>query len=554
MSSTSARPSSTSDIPEAPARTRATSSKLPGWWPLAALVLLGAAIRFSTLDLQSLWYDEAFTPVHTLRPSLGATLHELAAHENTPPLWYVSVWLWTRAFGTGAVALRFLSALAGSLLVAVGWAIGRELGSRRTGALLAAIVALNPFFVWYSQEARAYELYALFVGLSLLFFLRARRDPTPGALAGWSASSVLAILSEYFAVFLVALEALLLLAAHARPPAPAPLPGSSAAEGSLEPAPARAPAAGPPPRAGKRPPRLHRGVLLACIPVVVCCAALLPLVIAQGGKGTQWIGSWSLSSRLIQTPGYYLLGAEGAKLGHGLLALAALPGLAAIVLLVWLIARAKIGGRAYDDLLTLIGLGLVAMLIPLALALVGPDYFAPRNLIAFWVPISAALAVLLTLPAAGRTGAAIALVVCFGFATVVVATNLSHRLQRGDWRAVADIVRPGSSERAIVTLQLGSAPLEYYLPHMGLRPLAPDRSVRIREVIEVGYRPLRPGAEQAPTPAFRPAGRSEVHALLVFRFVAAAPQLVSERFLGTLTLTGEHGETLVPASLQTLAG
>ena len=251
-----------------PARVRATARRLPSWWPLAALLVLGAAIRFSTLDLQSLWYDEAFTPVHTLRPSLGATLHELAAHENTPPLWYVLVWLWTRAFGTDAVALRFLSALAGLLLVAVGWAIGRELGSRRTAALLGLIVALNPFFVWYSQEARAYEFYAFFIGLSLLFFLRARRDPTPAALAGWSASSVLAILSEYFAVFLVALEAVLLLAAHARPPAPAP-PGSRrrdrARTGARGTGPAARRQASPGPA-----PRSPAGL----IPVVVCCAAL----------------------------------------------------------------------------------------------------------------------------------------------------------------------------------------------------------------------------------------------------------------------------------------
>ncbi len=48
---------------------------LPAWWPLAALLLLAAALRFSTLGLQSFWYDEAFTPVHVLHASLGATLH-----------------------------------------------------------------------------------------------------------------------------------------------------------------------------------------------------------------------------------------------------------------------------------------------------------------------------------------------------------------------------------------------------------------------------------------------------------------------------------------------
>jgi len=32
--------------------------------------------------------------------------------------------------------------------------------------------------------------------------------------------------------------------------------------------------------------------------------ALLPLISAQGGHGTQWIGEWALSSRLQAIPQY----------------------------------------------------------------------------------------------------------------------------------------------------------------------------------------------------------------------------------------------------------
>ena len=86
---------------------------LPEWWPLAALLLLAAALRFSTLGLQSFWYDEAFTPVHVLHTSLGATLRSVVHTENTPPLWYVLIWAWSRVFGTGAVSLRLPSAMFG---------------------------------------------------------------------------------------------------------------------------------------------------------------------------------------------------------------------------------------------------------------------------------------------------------------------------------------------------------------------------------------------------------------------------------------------------------
>ena len=83
---------------------RAWGAALAKWWPLAALVVLAAALRLSTLDLQSFWYDEAYVPVHTLHPSLMATLRSVEHRENTPPLWYVLIWGWSRLFGTGMLA------------------------------------------------------------------------------------------------------------------------------------------------------------------------------------------------------------------------------------------------------------------------------------------------------------------------------------------------------------------------------------------------------------------------------------------------------------------
>ncbi len=177
---------------------------LPAWWPLAALTVLAAALRLSTLDLQSFWYDEAFTPVHVLHPSLWATLHAVVHTENTPPLWYVLDWADSRMLGTGAVALRLLSALAGVATVPVAWAIGRELTGRRATAIAtAALVAVNPLLVWYSQEARAYALFVLLAALAMLCFLRALREPTPRRMAAFALSGALALLTHYFAVFLL---------------------------------------------------------------------------------------------------------------------------------------------------------------------------------------------------------------------------------------------------------------------------------------------------------------------------------------------------------------
>lgn len=146
-----------------------SARRLPAWWPLAALTILAGALRLLTLHLQSFWYDEAFTPVHVLHPSLWATLRSFVHTENTPPLWYVIAWADSRVLGSGEVALRLPSALAGIATVPVVWAIGRELTGRRATAIAAAaFVAVNPLFVWYSQEARAYALFVLTAALAML--------------------------------------------------------------------------------------------------------------------------------------------------------------------------------------------------------------------------------------------------------------------------------------------------------------------------------------------------------------------------------------------------
>ena len=222
-------------------------SWLRRWWPLVAITLLAAALRLATLDLQSFWYDEAFTPVHVLHPSLFSTLRSVSHTENTPPLWYVLAWADSRVLGTGEIALRLPSALAGIATVPVAWAIGRELADCRAAIVCAALVAVNPLFVWYSQEARAYGLFVLMAALAMLCFVRAEHEPTRGRMGAFALSGVLALLTHYFAVFLLIPMVLWLV----------------------------------------WDPRTRRRSLPAVGALVIVGVALLPLISAQGGHGTQ---------------------------------------------------------------------------------------------------------------------------------------------------------------------------------------------------------------------------------------------------------------------------
>jgi hypothetical protein len=499
---------------EAPAA--GAARRLPAWWPLAALVVLAAVLRFSTLGLQSFWYDEAYTPVHVLHTSLSATLRAMVHSENSPPLWYVIEWLDYRVLGSGEFALRLPSALAGVATVPVAWAIGQELVGRSAAIITASLVAVNPLFVWYSQEARAYGLFVLTAALALLCFLRAERQPSRGRMAAFAASGVLALLSHYFALFLLIPMVLWLLLGRST----------------------------------------RRAALPATGALILTGLALLPLISAQGGHGTQWIGRWPLSQRLEAIPQYYLTGYSAAPLGHGVELLVALVVLTGAGVGLWrmldrpqrvLEPEGSADPHRARRLLMVLSIAAGGVLIPLVLVAFGADYLAPRNLVGAMIALTALLAALLAWPGAGRAGSALAAILALAFLALSLDVALSPRLQRGNWRGLANVLRDGESARAITTVELGGAPLEYYLHP--LRNLPRGSSVRVMEIDETGYVPLRPSAGRPPAPGFRLLERRDVDGLIVYRFISSAARPVSEAALRRDVITRAHPEVLVPPGL-----
>ncbi len=504
-------------------------SWLMRWWPLLALTALAAALRLSTLNLQSFWFDEAFTPVHVLRASLFSTLREVSHTESTPPLWYVLAWADSRVFGTGEIALRLPSALAGIATVPVAWAIGRELSGRRVAIVCAALVAVNPLFVWYSQEARSYALFILMSSLVILCFLRAIDEPTSKRMWAFALTGSLAMLSHYFAVFLLIPMVLWLLWER----------------------------------------RARTMALPAIAAIAVVGAALLPLVDAQGGTNTQWIGEWPLGDRLQAIPQYYLTGYSGSALGHRIELLVFLPVLAGLAFgCRQIVKRARTraidGSAGADDtrelrgLMLMISVAACGMLIPLVLVAVGDDYLGPRNLVGAMLAALCVIALVTLWPGTGRVGVVLACAIAVASLAISIDVNFSPSLQRSDWRKLATTLDGGTRQRVIATAELGAAPLEYYLPTLHLRKLSPSRSVTVSEIDVTGvqssasefYEPFRSSATDPPAPGFRLLSRTEVAGLVVDRFVSPVPRSVSEPALRRRVLLGPVSEMLVPSGAQ----
>jgi mannosyltransferase len=418
---------------------------------LVALVLVAAVVRFVGLGRQSYWYDESFT-VHLVRGDVGDLLSSVADNESTPPLYFVLAWGWSRLFGSAEVGLRSLSALLGTALVVIAWAAGRRIGGTRAAVAAAALVAVNPFLVWYSQEARAYALLAFAAGLSVLVFLAAARRPAPGWLVAWAATSVVAVAAHYFAIAIVLPEAVWLVAVC----------------------------------------RPRRPVLLACAPILAACLALAPLALEQRSSNASLaIGPNDLVHRAGAIPKQFLLGASAAQIDA-----VAVVGFSAVIagVLAVVVARSAAVDHANRLLLAVAG---AALTLPLLLALVGLDYVNPRNLIAVLFPLLLSVAAAV---AHSRVAVAGAVALCALGIAINVAVATTPRLQRDDWRSAARAMAtsPRLPQAIVLEPAGGRPPLSVYLPEV--REPEPGR-MTVREVWAMGLK--RP---PGPSPAAPPGG------------------------------------------------
>jgi uncharacterized membrane protein len=154
---------------------------------LIVILLLATFLRFHRLENQSFWHDEG----NSARLSERSITLIIAgtASDIHPPLYYLLLRGWRELVGSSEFALRSFSAFLGVTLVAFVFSLGRQLlGSVWPyGAIAGALLtAANPALIYYSQEARMYEMLAFLALLSTLLLIRILQAPD------WRSSLVVA--------------------------------------------------------------------------------------------------------------------------------------------------------------------------------------------------------------------------------------------------------------------------------------------------------------------------------------------------------------------------
>jgi 4-amino-4-deoxy-L-arabinose transferase-like glycosyltransferase len=155
---------------------------------MIGLLLVGFGVRVWHLGTQSLWLDEALSVIFS-RPNLRALLTILATQDLHPPLYYLVLHFWMRLVGSSEFAVRFVSVAFGLPAIPATFLLGSSLFAdstgrkrgfdrgRQVGLIAATLVALSPFLVYYSQEARMYSALATFGVLSSLALWRLHEEP-----------------------------------------------------------------------------------------------------------------------------------------------------------------------------------------------------------------------------------------------------------------------------------------------------------------------------------------------------------------------------------------
>ena len=179
-------------------------------------ILLGAFLRFYRLGSQSIWGDEALTlQSYTVGSSLVQLLSGIWHKAFHPPLYFVIAHYWYQ-LGQSEFMLRFPSAVFGVAAIPMMYLITRRFFRVGAPGISALIVALSPFHVWYSQEARMYSLQVLLAMGSTLFFLRAWKTRKPADYTLYGLLTLMGLYTHIGTLLLVAAQGVFVLGAAFR--------------------------------------------------------------------------------------------------------------------------------------------------------------------------------------------------------------------------------------------------------------------------------------------------------------------------------------------------
>lgn len=186
---------------------------LTRWFCVALLgaTILGGGLRLYGLSTWSIWADELYSirgvgspetiPYSKRLGLVSVTLGLWAARADLESMNSQAPWQW-RSLGIEEFGARIGPCLVGILTIPILGLAGRRVLGMHAAALVALLLAVSPWHLYWSQASRFYTQQFLFYNLALLWYFEATVRRSPGGFVRAMAAMVLAYLSQPPAIFL----------------------------------------------------------------------------------------------------------------------------------------------------------------------------------------------------------------------------------------------------------------------------------------------------------------------------------------------------------------
>ena len=392
----------------------------------------------------NLWLDESWA-MQTTAGGVWAAWHDAIFVERQAPLYFVLLAAW-RGLNDSLIFARLLSAICGAVTILTIPALLRRFVPRASGFernIVTAIVALHPFLLWASLEARGYGLVILLSALLLLLWFDGYAAAKTSRIVqfGYVLLAIAALYTNYYLGFLLFANFVALPAMKRR--------------------------------------RAWLNYLAQMLIVAACFAPFVLIVKQQFARNTDYYhdsvnvlgairGVWYLGA-------YFALPTTNDDFWLAVRIWTLRVGLA--MLLIWAIAGVK---RLYRNFIEAeivapsIILLIVAAFLATATLLIGSAYVQPRHTAVWFVPSVLFIAAWLHL-VCGKNALMLWLAILLIFSGILGWQTYAPLAKDGDWQRVARFVEQNESPNQIIAAfyVYDAVPFKYY--YHGQNEVVPRR-------------------------------------------------------------------------------
>lgn len=181
----------------------ANSGRTLQWLCLGLILILGTALRFYGLGGRSLWGDEINTAVLFVRRPLAYIATHF--HPNNHTLFSLLARIFTMGEKSDYL-LRMPAAMFGIAAIAAVYRLGRVVFGPGTGLIAALLLAVSPYHLAFSQEARGYSGVVFFSALSIVYLFQAIEKRERRYLCAFVLTTALLLYTHLFSGVILAAE------------------------------------------------------------------------------------------------------------------------------------------------------------------------------------------------------------------------------------------------------------------------------------------------------------------------------------------------------------